>query len=270
MHASENSIQQVYALSGGELQRLELPAAETLLPEWGIAWGEAEVPLTPAYWAAQSWMWKLDAPDHFRLGNSLEEELLACMLGGYGIPAEVGLAAYEELRQLLAKAPAALTDPARVLAALSAPLQLDGRFVRYRFARQKAKYVAEAFKELPSIDQNLNDKSLRDRLTKLRGVGPKTASWVVRNLRQSDSVAILDIHILRAGRSLGIFDPALTVERHYALLESAYLQFSHAIATPSSILDSVMWITMRQLPAALPIKAAKRDPRPRQQLQLAL
>lgn len=237
-----------------------MPAATETVDGWHFSWGDANRPMTPAYWAAQSWMWTLDAPHHYRLGSSLEEELLACMLGGYGIPAEVGLAAYDRLRRSMHASPDALADDKAVLEALSAPFRVGERTVRYRFARQKAGYVSAAFRELPDVDRSLDDVALRDELTRLRGVGRKTASWVVRNLRRSDKVAILDVHILRAGRSLGIFDPGLTVERHYLALEAAYLRFAASIGTAASILDSVMWNTMRQLPgrtAALGVKDSR-------------
>lgn len=246
MHSSAVATQRVFALRHGAIETLDLPAASTGLGLGELRWGNAEEPLTPAYWAAQTWMWEIDAPEHYRLGRTLAEELLACMLGGYGIPAEVGLAAYERLRGHLLDG-GRLTDGEDVEALLIEPLRIGERSVRYRFARQKAHYVSGAFRELGTVDEGLDDLPLRDRLMSIRGVGPKTASWVVRNLRGSDGVAILDIHILRAGKHLGIFEEGRTVERHYTELEDAYLAFAAAIDTRASILDSVMWMTMRQL-----------------------
>lgn len=251
MHSETTANQRVFALVAGKLATLDLPPSDVPVTDWPFCWGDAKVPLTPAYWAAQCWMWELDAPEHFRLGGSLEEELLACMLGGHGIPAEVGLAAYRLIRSEMHACPGVLSDGERLLSLLSRPLSLDGRPVRYRFARQKAAYVSTAFRELPRVDPGLADRPLRDRLTQLRGVGPKTASWVVRNLRRSDEVAILDIHLVRAGRLLGIFEPSHTVERHYWILEADYLRFAQAIGMPASILDSVMWNTMRDLSSDL-------------------
>jgi thermostable 8-oxoguanine DNA glycosylase len=193
-------------------------------------------------------MWELEAPDHYRLGMSLTEETLACMLGGYGIPAEVGLAAYARLRKQPANV---LQDEERVLALLSEPLHVASRTVRYRFARQKAKRIAAAMRELPNIDEQLPDRALRDALTGLSGIGPKTASWIVRNWRGSDDVAILDIHILRLGRRLGIFDHSLRVERHYGSLEHQFLGFARALGARASMLDSVMWMTVRRMPARI-------------------
>ena len=246
MHSSSVATQRVLALRQGAIETLDLPSASTRLGIGDLRWGNAGEPLTPAYWAAQTWMWEIDAPEHYRLGRTLAEELLACMLGGYGIPAEVGLAAYERLRGHL-MAGGRLTEGDDVEALLVEPLRIGERNVRYRFARQKAQYVSAAFRALGSVDEGLDDLPLRDCLMNIRGVGPKTASWVVRTLRGSDGVAILDIHILRAGRHLGIFEDNRTVERHYAELEDAYLAFAAAIDTRASILDSVMWMTMRQL-----------------------
>lgn len=240
-------MQVVIHVVGNEAMRLLLPPAEVNVVR-GVAWGRHDEIGSPAYWAAQSWMWGLDEPDHYRLGRTLGEELLACMLGGYGIPAEVGLAAYDRLRPSTAGGAERLCDEAYVHRELSRPLHVCGRDVRYRFANQKARYVSAAFRELGDDEDGLADRALRDRLVSLPGVGAKTASWVVRNLRGSDEVAILDIHLLRAGRMLGIFDDELTVDRHYPQLEAAFLRFAAAIGARASILDSVIWMTMRRLP----------------------
>lgn len=260
MHASRDTRQRVTALHGGVLKTLVLPGPDVRLGDGPLVWGDASTPLTPAYWRAQTWMWSIEEPDHFRLGRTLEEELLACMLGGYGIPAEVGLAAYRRLGRAMRRTPDVLRDPLAVQGMLSAPLDVDGRAVRYRFASQKAGYIASAFRDLPRLDRGAADRELRDQLTTLRGVGPKTASWVVRNLRSSDEVAILDVHILRAGSALGIFDPEHRVERHYPRMESAYLSFARGISAPASLLDSVIWMTMRQISPAPRSRAERPNP----------
>jgi len=193
-------------------------------------------------------MWQLEEPDHYRLGGSLREEVLACILGGYGIPAEVGLAAYAKLKELPA---AGLHDEDVVRAILAAPLLVNGRSVRYRFVEQKARYIAAAMAALNQIDHEAPDRDLRDALIGLPGIGPKTASWIVRNWRGSDQVSILDVHILRACRALGILNPTWRVERNYALMEEAYLAFASAIGARASILDSVIWMTMRRLPSSI-------------------
>ncbi len=212
-------------------------------------------------------MWELEEPDHFRLGRSLEEEVMACLLGGYGIPSEVGLAAYEVVREAWHSRPSEVTRQDRLEAILSAPLHVGGRTVRYRFPAQKAGYLSAALASLPSLDRSLHDTAFRDLLCGLRGIGPKTASWIVRNWRGSDEVAILDVHILRAGRALGLFADGLQVERHYALLERNFLDFVADLGVRASILDSVIWMAMRQENRVVRKKATHRS---NEQFEMAL
>lgn len=245
MHLSRDRSQIIRHLHRDEIVTLHLPAPMARLARTGLQWGDACHLQTPAFWAAQSWMWELEEPEHYRLGRTLEEELLACLLGGYGLPAEVGLAAYERVRREWLRAPDSLHEERNVIELLSEPLTIDTRKVRYRFARQKGRYLAQALRELPRIDRNLDDLSLRDALCAMKGIGPKTASWIVRNWRGSDEVAILDIHLLRAGRDLGLFAPELTVERDYPTIEKAFVDFAKDIGAKASILDSVIWMASR-------------------------
>jgi N-glycosylase/DNA lyase len=249
--------QSAFALVNGSLETLPLPDPADRLGDTDLFWGRHEELCTPAYWAAQSWAWELSHPNHYRLGRSLEEEVLACLLGGHGIPAEIGLAANRRLRDRLREAPGDLLDESLVKELLSLPLQVNGREARYRFAGQKARYIAASFAALGTLDLSADDRSFRDALTSLPGIGPKTASWIIRNWRASDEVAILDIHILRAGRDLGIFPTSLKVERHYRDLEVRFLDFAAQIGARASILDSVMWMTMRQLPPGIFVSKSK-------------
>ena len=249
MHSNEpSSTQRAFARTAFGLVSHDVPPAHERIVGSELLWGAAEAICTPAYWACQAWMWETEAPDHYKLGTSLDEELLACLLGGYGIPAEVGLAAYARLRVEVGADQFSLDDPDRVFTLLAEPLSVGGRTVRYRFAKQKSRYVSACMKALRSIDRTLPDRELRDRLTEMPGIGLKTASWIVRNWRGSDDVSILDIHILRAGRILTIFPEDWDVQRHYRQLETAFLDFATAISVRASILDSVMWMNMRQLP----------------------
>ena len=123
-------------------RELVLPSPEQfVLPS--VPWGRFDEVFSPAFWAGQAW---LHAParrfEGYRLGASLREEVAACLLGGYGMPAEVALAAFHHLRSvgLLDGDPSA----ASLEHALSRPLTIRGRTVRYRFARQKAHYLAES------------------------------------------------------------------------------------------------------------------------------
>lgn len=245
MHVLSDLGQSVHHIHREEIVTLRLPAASQRLARTGLEWGDACSLMTPAFWAVQSWMWQLEEPEHYRLGRTIEEEVIACLLGGHGIPAEVGLAAYHRLRHVWRRSPERLKNADDVAHLLADPLEVGGRAVRYRFVAQKAQYVSQALQRLPEIDMDQSDRELRDALCTLKGVGPKTASWIVRNWKGSDEVAILDIHLLRACRELGLFGPELGVERHYYEIEAAFVNFALDIGAKASILDSVIWMAFR-------------------------
>lgn len=246
-----SSNQRVTAMIGDNVRFFDLPPADARIGIGRLEWGRAEEIASPAYWASQAWMWGEEHPTHYKLGRTLREELLACLLGGYGIPAEVGLAAFERVKAIDGTDPTWLLCPGRATELLLKPLDVNGRQVRYRFAAQKGRYLAAALRGFGGIDQDTDDRTLRDALVTLPGVGLKTASWIVRNWRGSDQVSILDIHIIRAARMLELFHEKWGAQRHYSQMEDAYLSFAKAIGSRPSILDSVMWMTMRQLPPSL-------------------
>ena len=237
----------MYAVVNGDLCELRLPKPDDqVLP--GIPWGAFDELTTPAYWRSQAWqVAATGALGNFRLGRSLIEETAACLLGGYGMPAELGLAAYDRLRErgLLAGLP----GPATLEAVLSEPLRIGAACRAYRFPRQKARYLAACLSRLKQFIEPASDVALRDLLATLPGVGLKTASWIVRNYRGSDAVAVIDIHILRAGRHIGLFDANWTPQACYRKLEQAFLCFANAIETRASLLDSIMWDQMRRMPS---------------------
>ncbi len=222
----------------------EFPDAQSeVLP--GVAWGLIEAFPSPAYWAYQAWANdRQPEPLNYRLGDSLVEEVGACLLGGHGIPSQVGLAAFAHLRTLGAFKGRAPSE-AQILEWLSEPLNVGGRPIRYRFAKQKARYLHAALVSLEEGNIPAHSgRALRDWLLKLPGVGYKTASWIARNWLNADDVAILDIHILRAGALAGFFSVGLTVERHYLKLEQEFLALSNAIGVRPSKLDALMWYQM--------------------------
>src|SRR5258708_3735817 len=92
--------QTIYGLFGQSSRTLDLPDSDAeVMP--GVAWGRFDHLLTPAFWATQVWFCsETSRPGAHRLGRTLQEEVAACVLGGHGVPAEVGLASYERLRSL--------------------------------------------------------------------------------------------------------------------------------------------------------------------------
>lgn len=216
----------------------------------GVLWGALEAFPTPAYWYCQVVARRLAGqPAPYSLGRSLAEEVGACLLGGHGIPAAVGLAAYEYLRAKGAFAGLHHSQE-QIEAWLRDPLTVNDRQVNYRFAAQKAKYLAAALPMLHTAPAFKEGKALRDWLLQFAGIGPKTASWIARNWLDADDVAILDIHIMRVGQVVGLFPKHYTVERHYLELEDLFLKFSRALGVRASELDAVMWHEMASSPSA--------------------
>ena len=238
-------MQTVFGLRKGEAFNFAIPNAEEILLD-DIHWGRHEVFFTPAYWASQTVLADFQSADH-RLGRTLHQEVAACLLGGHGIPAEIGLAAFDHLRRL------GLLDQGRqptidnILAGLSQPLRNGNKTSKYRFARQKACYLSPL---LCSLDARGPDESddlrFRSWFLDFKGIGPKTASWITRNWLGSNRVAILDIHIKRAGLICGVFSPSQQIEKDYFAMERQFIRFAAALGVEPSHLDAVIWVQMKE------------------------
>ena len=231
--------------NGEDYLAVQLPCPYTeVMP--GVKWGYVDEVFTPAFWKYQSQLKRAFHEDNdHKLGRSLMEEVSVCLLGGYGMPAELGLAAFYRLRDqgmLFGTASAAQIEQV-----LSMPFSISNKPRKYRFVRQKSRYLSAALNTLRDASLPSDERALRNYLTTLCGVGPKTASWVVRNHLGSDVVAILDIHIIRAGIAIGIFDPTANPSRHYFDLEQRFLDFCSALKEPASVLDAIMWDCMRRI-----------------------
>jgi thermostable 8-oxoguanine DNA glycosylase len=243
-------MQIMYGVLDGRPQHLELPCPKSSLVP-GVVWGSFDEIMTPAYWRGQAWQHLvLGTYANFRLGRTLREELAACLLGGFGMPADLGLAAYDRLREfgILDGNPRA----SEIEGLLSTPFRIRGRERRYRFPRQKARYLSGCLEQLKTFEEPVDDVEFRDSIAHLPGIGLKTSSWIIRNYRGSSRVAIIDVHILRAGRHIGLFPDSWRPERNYGELEDAFLRFAEALDVPASILDAMIWDYMRRLSVILP------------------
>lgn len=229
---------------GAATVQIELPPASCeVVP--GVNWGRIDAFPSPAYWTYQVLARRAQGTRiNFKLGGTLREEVGACLLGGHGIPATVGIAAFADLKRRGAFQDGA-PDEGTLYDWLSEPITIDGRSIRYRFAKQKAKYLAAALARLDCETPPCRSGSeLRTWLLDIPGIGLKTASWVARNWLDADDIAILDIHLLRAGLLAGFFPRDLSVERHYLELEALFLEFSRGLGVRASELDAVIWWEM--------------------------
>ncbi|WP_390905480.1 8-oxoguanine DNA glycosylase [Occallatibacter riparius] len=239
----------MYSVIGGNSVQLKLPSPDQMvLP--GIKWGGFDEILTPAYWRGQAWQHlALGTYSDLRLGDSLAEEVAACLLGGYGMPAGIAMGAYQRVRSLglLRQTPSS----ADVERALEEPIQFGSALRKYRFARQKARYLSESLRMLEEFVEPSDDIEFRDALAHLPGIGLKTASWIVRNMRPGSRVAVVDVHILRAGRHIGLFPDGWIPEKNYRELEQQFVKFADALEINPSFLDALMWDYMRRFSEAV-------------------
>ena len=123
---------------------------------------EAGRRFTKSYWEVQ---YLLDDTTcaNYKLGSNLKEEVVACLLGGYGLKAELGLLAFHRIKNLrLICQEASYED---IEDAISAPFKWEGRDIHYRFSRQKAKYIY-GFLQRNDIDEMemMSGARLRERL----------------------------------------------------------------------------------------------------------
>jgi len=226
---------------------LAMPEAQTeIMP--GVKWGNYCQLYTPAFWKYMYLMQensrKSNTNQH-KLGDCVIEEIVACLLGGYGMPSELGILAFERLRdESLIKRK---IEFEKLRKALVTPFKLaNGSFKTYRFYNQKSGFIHEFLNrdDLDSIPIE-NDILFRNWLLTVKGIGPKTASWITRNWLQSENVAILDIHILRAGKIAGFFKHA-DVTRKYFDLEKSFIDFCAALNVLPSNMDAIMWLYMKE------------------------
>lgn len=212
-----------------------------------FTWGEYYMIGTPAYWISQARLLpqKLD----LKAGKSLAEEVVFCLLGGYGITFELNDAAFAALKEEGVICRDSVPSEMQIEAILRQPLTVNGRnkSIRYRFPVLKSKRIHQVLKILKSSEPPEHPLSLRAWLMKLPGIGFKTASWIVRNYLDSNLVAIIDIHVQRAGVAAGFFKPSWRLPKDYGLFEKVFLGYSKIGGVPASILDICIWEQMRGL-----------------------
>lgn len=241
-----NILEETTLLESIENQIREIPTPNIdFMP--GVKWGNYGRLFTPAYWKVQYLMFsdnnKFDID--YKLGENIYEEVVACLLGGFGLKSEIGLAAFQRLKlKNQIREGISFLD---LLSSLKEPFGNNGKKVRYRFPNQKAKYISEFLNrgDLDTIPLK-NDILLRDWLLSINGVGPKTAAWITRNFLNSENVAIIDIHIYRACLIMGLYTKNYDVQKDYVKLEKIFLEFCVELNVQPSKMDALIWLQMKE------------------------
>lgn len=213
-----------------------------------FGWGEPHELGSTAFWIHLAR--EAELPESLRIGDTLAEEVAACLLGGFGMPADIGWAAFDALKDEGLLARGRRPSASEIETVLSIPLTIPGRPrpTRYRFPKQRGIRLSQALEMVEAQSYWPDDpRELRDALCLLPGVGPKTASWITRNMTQSDDIAVLDIHIHRVGIAAGFFPAAWKLPRDYKLFEDAFCQVAAIGEVSAALLDAVIWRTMHDL-----------------------
>ena len=243
-------MQSVWAGYGERARLIALPdSGEEVIR--GVRWGAADHVGTPAYWAVRC-QWSEESTPSFACGaNTLVEEVGFCLLGGYSVTFEANAVAFEWLRAHGVFDLNTDVSEGLIRELLSQRLVVQGRPRRYRFPNQRARRISVMRQRMvESPTDTTSPRGLRDYLMSFQGIGPKTASWIVRNHLDSDEVAIIDVHVLRACRRMRLFPAVVSLPRDYGFLEERFLNFAKAIKIRPSLLDAVMWAETR---AGLPM-----------------
>lgn len=214
----------------------------------GVRFGLSGWAGSPAFWSKMAEFEEEDDPEDYisPKGTPLADDLAFCLLGGYGVKMELNRAAWEHLYDAGVFEADPVPSRSEIEALLSTPLQVNGRPHKYRYPKQRADRLHIALNAIRERPPCTDDALLfRKQLMELPGIGPKTASWIVRNWLGSDQVAILDIHVLRAGVLMGLFPKDYRLPKDYAALERKFLDFAKAIKVRASLLDAIMWREMR-------------------------
>ena len=121
-----------------------------------------------------------------------------------------------------------------------------------RFHNKKAAYLVSARNIVTdnrrfNIKRRLHKKdTLRTRewlVSNIKGLGYKEASHFLRNIGLGRDIAILDSHILKNLKKLGIIEkiPSSITKKNYINIESKMREFSKKINIPLEELDLLFW-----------------------------
>ncbi len=125
--------------------------------------------------------------------------------------------------------------------------QISGELHGVRFKYRKAEYIVKARDvrdQLAEISRFDDVYDAREWLVQnVLGIGYKEASHFLRNIGYGESLAILDRHILKNLKLLGVVEeiPKSLLRKTYLEIEKGMRALADEIKIPMSQLDLVMW-----------------------------
>jgi N-glycosylase/DNA lyase len=196
--------------------------------------------------------------------KELWEELCICILSS-NVPYELALSAFYHLRNhdfLAYEKIAANPNVAQEIAfelsrRIFLPRRKDGSGRKYRFPNVRSRDIAKAAvtlyienKGLVQLLENSNSEAeTRDFLAKyISGIGLKEASHFLRNIGFSNSLAIVDTHIITFLEEVGAIHESKTktvTPRAYIEMERKLQSICSNLGVGISLFDMAIWRYMR-------------------------
>jgi thermostable 8-oxoguanine DNA glycosylase len=187
-------------------------------------------------------------------------ELLFCLLGGHSVSYELALSATHRLANLGILSGNELNGDKleRLLARELArpqfdPRRLDGSFRRYRYPHRKAFLLRQATDWINraaldglvvTLGSLESEAGRREFMCACPGVGPKTASWVLRNTGFATHLAVLDVHVIRALKASGRLGEC-SLPRDYDRAERHFLTWCEDLKALPAAFDLLLWELQR-------------------------
>jgi len=132
-------------------------------------------------------------------------------------------------------------------------IEIVNELNKIRFKNRKALYIIQARNQF-STNGKISTKELLRKLSdpqrarewlvkNVKGIGYKEASHFLRNVGLSENLAILDRHILKNLKSLGVINniPKSLSKKQYIEIERKMIELSREISIPLNSLDLIFW-----------------------------
>lgn len=195
-----------------------------------------------------------------RTEKQVYREMVACILGSR-VPFETALAATNAIAKegLLQYCGDEDLYRQQVTDVLRRPMSRPewSKPRRYRFPQARAESIASSAAAFYSNGGTLKEWFSRDAdpfvvrrylVENAKGIGPKQASMILRNIGFSNQLAILDSHLLRFMMMKEILPcKATAVSRlpGYETAEQGFKSYSDEMGWSMGILDQAVWVVMR-------------------------
>lgn len=194
-----------------------------------------------------------------RSEQSLWQELSTCLLSSQ-VPYDLAVAASDAIAEAgfwQRSLSVSLDDAEELAAILSRPFELQGRSRHYRFPRLRARQLVATRQVVtetagglkPLLRSFVDGESARHWfISHAPGIGPKQASMFLRDVGVTDDLAILDRHVIRYMREVGLWSgrsETISGLKAYRAHETVLRGHARELGHPVGILDWAIWIVMR-------------------------